>query len=336
LTPPVDIDRLSAFIAEHITGGRCETVFVEPVAGGQSNPTYFITTDGRQLVLRSQPRGELLPSAHAIDREYRVMSALAQSDVPVPAVLCYSEDRSITGTPFYLMERVEGRVYRNAALEGVSPKERRLMYLSAAETLAKLHCVDWKGVGLGDYGRSGDYFGRQLNRWSRQWLASKTREIPEIDRLIAWLPSHVPDSDHTAIAHGDFRLGNLIFHPTEPHVAAVLDWELSTLGHPLADLGFFCIPYHTLANEYGGVMDLDAEALGIPDEREIVDHYRHAVGDDEPLRPFHVAFALFRFAVIFAGVEARAAQGNAADADAASVGWLAEAMAKRGCEAARI
>ncbi len=336
MTSPVDIDRLAAFIAEHVTGGRVESVTVEPVAGGQSNPTYFVEAGARRLVLRAQPQGELLPSAHAVDREFRVMGALAESEVPVPTVLCYSEDRSITGTSFYLMERIDGRVFRNAELEGVTPAERRLMYLSAAETLAKLHRVDWKAVGLGDYGRPGDYFTRQLNRWSRQWQASKAREIPAIDRLIAWLPDHIPPSDRTTIAHGDFRMGNLIFHPTEPKVAAVLDWELSTLGHPLADLGFFCIPYHTLAKEYGGVMDLDAEALGIPAEREIVDRYRRAVGDDEPMKPFHVAFALFRFAVIFAGIEARAAHGNAAGANAASIGWLADAMATRGCEVARI
>jgi aminoglycoside phosphotransferase (APT) family kinase protein len=267
-----------------------------------------------------------------VDREFRIMAALAHSAVPVPEMILYSDDRSIVGTPFYLMERVEGRVFSAADIAGVDAASRAAMYRSATEVLARLHTMDWARCGLADFGKPGNYFQRQINRWSRQWQSSKTKEIPEIDRLAAWLPNHIPTDERTAICHGDYRIGNLMFHVTEPRVVAVLDWELSTLGHPLADLGFFCIPFHTAPEEYGGIVGLDRAALGIPSEDEIVAHYSSVVGGNEILQPFHLAFALFRFAVIFAGIQARAAQGNAADPNADAVAHLSTAFAMRACD----
>ena len=207
------------------------------VAGGQSNPTFFVTFDDRRLVLRKQPPGTLLPSAHAVDREFRVISALAGSGVPVPKALLFCDDRSIVGTPFYVMERLEGRVFHDCALPGCTPEERRALYRAMAETLAALHAVDPAVRGLGDYGRPQGFYGRQLRRWSDQWRTARTREDAAIERLIAWLPANIPVDSRAGIAHGDYRIGNLMVHPTEPRVVGLLDWELSTLGPPLGDLG---------------------------------------------------------------------------------------------------
>jgi aminoglycoside phosphotransferase (APT) family kinase protein len=327
--------RLGRFLARNVPGATAQ-ISIERIGGGQSNPTFFVDAGQRRLVLRMQPDGDLLPSAHAVDREYRVLSALAATDVPVPDAVCYSDDRSVVGTPFYLMERVEGRVFEGAEIAGVPAGERTAMYRAAAETLARLHRLDWQALGLADFGRPGNYFQRQVARWSRQWRDSKTREIPAIDRLIEWLPSHIPADDTAAIAHGDFRIGNLLFHPTEAGIVAVLDWELSTIGHPMADLAFLCIPYHTAPAEYRGTLGLDRAALGIPEQAQLVDWYAAVTGMPARLEPFHLAFSLFRFAVIFVGIEARAARGNAAGANAASIGWLSDAFAERGCAIAGI
>jgi len=323
--------RLGSFLQREL--GVDGPLHVERILGGQSNPTWFVDAGDRRLVMRMQPHGELLPSAHAVDREFRVMRALEGSSVPVPRVLAFSGDRSIVGTPFYVMERVDGRIFSDSALAGVTPQERRAMYRSAAQTLAALHRVDWNARGLADYGKHSDYFARQLRRWSKQWEGSRLREIPMLERLIAWLPAHIPPENPAAIAHGDYRIGNLIFDPALPKVNAVLDWELSTLGDPLADVGYFCMLYHIGAAEYGGVCDLNLERLGIPSEEELVEEYRRAFGGDVRLEPFHVAFALFRFAVIFVGIEARAQQGNAADqATAQRVAGFADRFAERACE----
>ena len=206
------------------------------------------------------------------------------------------------------------------------------MYRSMADTLATLHRVDPAAVGLADYGRPGNYFARQVARWSRQWEASRTRENPALDRLIAWLPGHIPEGDETVVCHGDFRIGNLMFDPVEPRVIAILDWELSTLGHPLADLGFNAMAWHTRPDEYGGLRGLDLDALGIPSLDDYVAHYLRAAGREDGIAPFHVAFALFRFAVIFEGIAARAAAGNAASDDASEAGKLGPAFAKRAVE----
>ena len=299
------------------------------IGGGQSNPTFFVDFDNRALVLRKQPPGELLPSAHAVDREYRVLRALAATDVPVPRTVLYCDDRAVVGTPFYVMEKLEGRVLSNYALPGIAPAERRAYYFAMAETLARLHAVDLAAVGLTDYGPPGNFFQRQIPRRTRRWEASRTRENANIERLIAWLPANLPPGDQTTIAHGDFRFGNLMFHPTEPRIIAVLDWELSTLGHPLADVAYNCMAWHTGADEFEGMQGIDLAAEGIPTQAEYVARYQQAGGCAEPVTNFHLAFSLFRFAVILEGIAARAKSGSAAAADAVQVGAQAAGFARR-------
>ena len=330
---PVDFDppRLAQFLKAALPDLRGAMV-LERVGGGQSNPTYFVSFDNRELVLRKQPGADILPSAHAVDREYRVMQALAATAVPVPRMVLYHPGREVVGTPFYLMERLPGRVFAESALPGMSPAERRAIYLAMAEAMAALHKVDWAAIGLSDYGRQGGYFSRQIARWTRQWEMSKTRPNPQVDRLTLWLRDHLPDEAETAISHGDFRLGNLMFHPTGPTVVGILDWELSTLGHPLADVAFNCMAWRTLPQEYGGIRGLDLAALGIPSEAEYLRHYYRASGRGDGVTAFHFAFALFRMAVIFEGIAARAAAGNAVSSNAAAVGGLSAAFAQRAVE----
>jgi aminoglycoside phosphotransferase (APT) family kinase protein len=303
---------------------------VARIGGGQSNPTYRLRFAAGEVVLRKQPAGELLPSAHAVDREHRVMAALRMTDVPVPRMLHLCEDRAVIGTLFYVMEALDGRVVHDSSIPGVTPSERAAMYASMNNVLARLHGVDWRAVGLEGFGRPGDYFARQVSRWTRQWHASKTREIPEIDHLVAWLPDNLPaGADETTIVHGDFRLGNLMFHPNEPRVIAILDWELSTLGHPLADLAHNCLLWHATRAMYHGVEDLDQKALGIPSEADYVRRYCERTGRADGLGTFHLAFAMFRFAVIFEGIAQRARIGTAAAADAEQVGRLSVDYARR-------
>lgn len=302
---------------------------MEQISGGQSNPTYFVNFDNRRLVMRKQPPGKLLPSAHAVDREYRIISALAKTNVPVPPAVLFCSDASVTGTPFYVMERVEGRIFHDLTLPGVARQERRAMYRDMAETLAALHNVDFAAIGLSDYGKPGNYFARQVARWSKQWELSKTREDANVERLIAWLPGNIPADDTTSIAHGDYRIGNLMFHPTEPRVVAILDWELSTLGHPLADVAHSAIAWLTAADEYSGLIGVDIDNLGVPSLEAYVADYNAAARRPLELTNFHKAFALFRWTIIFEGIAARAKAGNAADATAASAGAHAGAFAKR-------
>lgn len=323
--------RLETWLQGELQGLR-GAMRLERIGGGQSNPTYFVSFDNREMVLRKQPAASLLPSAHAIDREYRVMQALAASDLRVPEMILYHTDRELIGTPFYLMERLQGRVFPNCQLPGMAPAERKAIYMAMAETMACLHKVDWARIGLSDYGRHGSYFSRQIARWSKQWEMSKNAENRDIDRLMPWLRENLPDESETTISHGDFRLGNLMFHPTEPRVIAVLDWELSTLGHPLADVAFNCMAWRTLPSEYGGIRGLDLPALGIPSEAEYLRHYYRLSGRRDGVTAFHFAFALFRMAVIFQGIAARAAGGNAAGENAAEVGTLALAFARRAVE----
>ena len=323
--------RLQAFLKGAIAGLVGE-MRLEPIVGGQSNPTYFVSFDNRSMVLRKQPDGPVLPSAHAVDREFRIMQALAATDVPVPRMLLFCADRQVLGTPFYLMERLHGRIFPAYACPGLAPTQRRAIYLAMAETLARLHKVDWAALGLADFGRPGGYFTRQIARWTRQWSGSRRRDNADVERLIAWLPAHIPDEGETSISHGDFRLGNLMFHPEQPRVVGVLDWELSTLGHPLADVAFNCIAYHTLPSEYGGLRGLDLGALGIPSQAEYLQHYYRHAGRTDGVAGFHFAFALFRLAVIFEGIAARAADGSAVSANAAEVGKLAAAFAARAIE----
>lgn len=328
----LDVARLEAWLAAKLPDER--GLSLERIGGGQSNPTFFLDCGRARLVLRKKPAGPILPGAHAVEREFRVLRALADTDVPVPGVLWLEEDESVLGTPFYVMERLEGRVFSDAALPGLSPGERREIYLDMARTLARLHAVRPDAVGLSDFGRPGNYFERQIGRWTKQYQASPSPRIPALDRLVAWLPANMPPDDGAvSIAHGDFRIGNLMIHPTEPRVIAVLDWELATLGHPLADLGFCVMPWHSAPDEYGGILGTDWRERGIP-EREafLAEYYAHAV-PTAPLQPFHVAFALFRFSVIFVGIADRARAGSAASVEAATLWPLAERFALQALEA---
>ena len=328
-----DTTRLQLFLDEHFGAGE---IHLERVGGGQSNPTFFLDHGGRHMVLRKQPAGPILKGAHAVDREFRVLSALASTDVPVPKAILFHAEPDVVGTPFYLMERLDGRVFHDAALPGIEPSERQAIYFAMASTLAKLHRVDPNTVGLGDFGRSGNYFERQIARWSKQWAESPTKNIPELDKLAEWLASNLPPDDgRVAIAHGDFRLGNLLFHPTEPRLLAILDWELSTLGHPLADLGFCSMAWHTTPDEYGGIRGLDLAELGIPHRAEFLARYYADSLLTRRLLPFHVTFSLFRFAVIFVGIADRARAGNAAGDNAAMLAPLAARFAQRGLELIR-
>lgn len=249
--------------------------------------------------------------------------------MPVPPVLLLHEADDVVGTPFYLMERLEGRVFHDTGLPGVTPDERRAMYFAMAEALAALHGFDWQGAGLADFGKPGNYYARQLARWGQQWRETKTRDIPAIDRLIDWLGTNLDETPETSIVHGDFRLGNLMFAPSEPRIVAVLDWELSTLGHPLSDVAFSCLPWHSTPQMYAGIVGLDREALGIPTQDEYVARYCAAAGRAEGPGRFHLAFSLFRFAVILDGIAARAKTGNAAAENAVAVGAMAESFAQR-------
>jgi aminoglycoside phosphotransferase (APT) family kinase protein len=332
--PEFDPARLDAFLRGALPG-LDGPMAIERIAGGQSNPTFFVSYANRRLVLRKQPPGELLPSAHAVDREYRVMRALSGTAVPVPPALLFHEDHEVVGTPFYVMERVEGRVFGTSDMKGAAREERGAMVMSFAETLAALHDVDWREAGLEGFGRPGNYFERQVGRWIRQWEAARFREIPDLARLAAWLPAHMPPDDGvTTIVHGDYRIGNVMFAPAAPQVVAVLDWELSTLGHPLADVAFACLAWRSRPEMYGGLLGLDLAALGMPSEAEFVARYlaSRRRGPVEPPTTFHLAFAIFRFAVIFEGIAARARVGTAASADAAQVGDLSIAFARIGVE----
>lgn len=330
----IDFDRraLERFLDERF--GRAATG-IERIGGGQSNPSYFIAHGERRMVLRKQPLGPILKGAHAIDREYRVLEALTATEVPVPRPVLFHGDAELLGTPFYLMERVEGRVITDTTLAALPREDRRAMWMAVADTMATMHAVRPDAVGLDDFGRPGGYFERQIARWDRQYRDSPSGPIPEIEALFEWLVAHMPEDDgRVSLCHGDFRIGNLMFAPDAPRVVAVLDWELSTLGHPLADLGFCAMPWHSAPDEYGGLLGTDPEAMGLPSEAEFVARYMAASHDPTPLLPFHVAFALYRFAVIFVGIADRARAGSAADPEAARLGPLAVRFAVRGLEVA--
>jgi aminoglycoside phosphotransferase (APT) family kinase protein len=306
---------------------------VQQFQGGQSNPTFLLTTPGAKYVLRKQPPGKLLPSAHAVDREFRVQSALKGSPVPVVSMRLFCEDASVIGTPFYLMDYIPGRIFLKPELPELDHMQRKAAYMAFAETLAALHEVDFRAAGLSDFGRTEGYAARQLKRWGEQYQASKTGGIEAMDRLIAWLQASLPSGDEAAITHGDYRLGNIMFEAAAPHIIAVLDWELSTLGHPLADLGYVCMYYRIPAQMslLSGLGGLDLPALGIPTETELVAAYcRRAGREAVPDLTFFIALSFFRYASIAQGVYARALQGNAANRNANLAGEAAIALAQEG------
>jgi len=334
----LDTAALSAWLAQHLTGFAGPLV-VEMFKGGQSNPTYKLNTPGQNYVMRCKPGpvAQLLPSAHAIEREFAVMRGLHGTDVPVPRMHVLCEDESVIGRAFYLMEYVPGRVLWDQALPGMAPLERGAIYSEMNRVMAALHSVDYAAQGLAHYGRPGSYFERQIGRWSKQYLASVTQPIPEMDRLMAWLPAHMPDSARDAsrvsIVHGDYRLDNLVFHPTEPRVVAVLDWELSTLGHPLADFSYHCMGWHIPPGTFRGMGGLDLAALGIPDEDTYIAQYcqRTGLSTPEALRAdwnFYLAYNLFRMAAILQGIAKRVEAGTASSAQAKASGEGARPLAE--------
>lgn len=312
-----DRSRIDRYMREHVEGYRGPFT-VQQFEYGQSNPTFLLETPTRRYVLRKQPPGELLPSAHAVDREYRVMHALRDTEVPVPDMLALCEDSRVIGTKFYVMSMVEGRLFTQTALPKLAKQDRRPVYLDMARILAALHDVDPVAVGLESFGRPGNYFARQISRWTRQYQASETETIAAMDSLIEWLPSHLPAEVAPVIVHGDYRIGNVLLHETEPKVVAVLDWELSTLGDGLADLGYWCQEYYGDQSEKpGGIAGENLVELGIPEERELVDAYlRHANRRPIDNWLFYVIYNLFRSAGIIQGVYKRGLDGNASSAQA--------------------
>jgi aminoglycoside phosphotransferase (APT) family kinase protein len=288
---------------------------VRAFRGGQSNPTYLLEAGGRRYVLRRKPPGKLLPSAHAVDREHRVMTALRGTGVPVPRTRVLCTDDSVIGTWFYVMDHVEGRIFWEPTLPGLEPAERRAIYDAMNETLARLHRVDPRAVGLEGFGKPGNYFARQIHRWTQQYRLSEGERIEAMERLIEWLPANIPPGDETTIVHGDYKLDNMIFHPSEPRVIAILDWELSTLGHPLGDLSYHCMPWRT------AFQSVDLADLGIPSLDEYVAAYCRRTGRERIENwNFYLAYNLFRGAGIAQGIAGRVRDGTAASAWAAEVG----------------
>ncbi|MEZ5727986.1 MAG: phosphotransferase [Burkholderiaceae bacterium] len=329
-----DIARLEQWMQENVDGFR-GPLEVEQFKGGQSNPTFRLSAASGRYVMRRKPPGKLLPSAHAVDREFRVISALANTDVPVarPHALC--EDLSVIGTMFYVMDCVEGRVIWDPALPGMDPAARAAHYDELNRVQAALHSIDPGAVGLGDYGRTGNYLERQVGRWTKQYRASETEPIEAFERLIEWLPAHMPTSDETRIVHGDYRFNNVIFHPSEPRILAVLDWELSTLGHPLVDFAYSCLKWHARPPALDrSLTGADLAALGIPSEHDYLVRYLARTGrspdavSDSDWR-YYIVFNMFRLGAILQGIAARAAQGNASNAAALETGRRARPMAEQ-------
>jgi aminoglycoside phosphotransferase (APT) family kinase protein len=331
----IDVRKLGEYLlAQDLIPTR--EVQLTPLSGGQSNPTYVLASGDLRYVLRTKPAGQLLASAHAIDREYRVMRALSGTKVPVPRMVAYCADTDCLGREFYLMELVAGRVFVDQALPECSRAQRGAIYEEMNRVIAALHTVDYQAAGLAGFGKPGNYFGRQIARWSRQCREARLPVGPAMCDLMAWLPEHIPSGDETTLVHGDYRLDNLIFHPTEPRVVAVLDWELSTLGHPLADLSYQCMTWHIPSTLWRGVADRNLEALGIPDEAAYVRAYERRTGREAAAHwDFYMAYNLFRMAAILHGIAERAACGNAASADAVETGRKAEPLAELGWASAR-
>lgn len=332
----MNADALAAYLRAQGLGTARE-LRIQPLAGGQSNPTFIVDDGSRRTVLRTKPGGALLASAHAIDREYRVMRALQGSAVPVPAMLAYCDDASVIGTPFYLMDYVPGRVFVDQSLPGMAPAERAAIYDELNRVIAALHAFDWRAAGLESFGRPGHYVARQIERWSRQTAATSVPVPPALRRLMDWLPRHAPtDDDEITLVHGDFRLDNVIVHPDAPRIVAVLDWELSTLGHPVADFAYHAMSWRIAPAIWRGIGGLDLDALGIPSEAAYLERYAKRTGR-APGRHwnYYLAFNLFRMSAILHGIAQRAADGNAAAVDARETGARAAPLAELGWACAR-
>ena len=330
-----DLPALQAWLSAHMPGfaGPLE---IQQFKGGQSNPTFKLITPTAAYVMRAKPgpASKLLPSAHAIEREYRVMAALGATDVPVAKVYALCEDESVIGRAFYVMQFVEGRVLWEQSLPGMEPTGRHAVYDEMNRVIAALHSVDPAAVGLADFGKPGNYFARQIGRWSKQYLASETERIEAMHRLIDWLPSRIPAGDETTIVHGDYRLDNLIFDANQPRIRAILDWELSTLGHPLADFSYHCMGFHIAPGQFRGVAGLDLAALGIPDEARYIRMYCERTGRDPQAVlahwEFYIAYNMFRLAAILQGIMKRVVDGTASNRQAADAGARARPLAERG------
>jgi aminoglycoside phosphotransferase (APT) family kinase protein len=323
----IDAEALAAFLGFGISA-------IEQFKGGQSNPTYRITaSSGKKYVLRRKPPGKLLPSAHAVEREFKVISALHPTGFPVarPLVLC--EDESVIGTAFYVMDCVEGRVLWDQSLPGMTKAERAAIWDELNKVISKLHLVSYRAVGLEDFGKPGNYIERQVARWSKQYRASETERVEAMDNLIDWLPRNIPPETGTSVVHGDFRLDNAIFHPAEPRILAVLDWELSTLGEPLADFAYHCMSWHIPPGAFRGIAGLDLPSLGIPSEKDYVAKYCERIGRggiDPRHWDFYIAYNLFRISAILQGILKRVVDGTAASVHARDAGMRARPMAELG------
>lgn len=335
-----DVAALSKYLDHHLPGFK-GPLTVEMFKGGQSNPTYKLVTPSMSYVMRAKPGpvAKLLPSAHAVEREFAVMSGLAGTDVPVPKMYCLCEDEAVIGRAFYVMECMNGRVLWDQSLPGMTPTQRGEIYQEMNRVIAALHTVDVQKQGLSAYGKPGNYFERQIGRWTKQYLASFTTPIAEMDKLIAWLPMNMPvsakDESKACIVHGDFRLDNLMFHPTEPRVIAVLDWELSTLGHPMADFSYHCMSWHIPPGSFRGIGGLDLAKLGIPSEAEYIRLYCDSTMLCKPAElkadwNFYMAYNLFRLAAILQGIAKRVEAGTASSAQAVSSGAGAKQLAQMG------
>jgi len=331
-TQDLELTRLEPWFREHVadTDG---SLTVEKFAGGQSNPTFKLTAGDRHYVLRRKPPGELLASAHAVDREYRVLDALRSTDVPVPQAVALCEDEGVIGSMFYVMEHLEGRIFWDPAVPEVDNTDRAAIYDEMNRVLAALHSVDIHDVGLSDYGKPGNYYARQIGRWTKQYRASETDNVPDMEALIEWLPDHIPAGGETvSLVHGDYRLDNLMFHPTESRIIAVLDWELSTLGNPIADLAYQVMAWQLPpTGGVTGMAGVDRKALQIPTDNEYVQAYCERTGRDEIKNwNFYLVFCFFRLAAILQGVKKRGLDGNASSAEAIERGKLMTPLAELG------
>jgi aminoglycoside phosphotransferase (APT) family kinase protein len=327
-----DPAQLEAYLARAVTG-FAGPLSVRQFKGGQSNPTYLLETPGRKFVLRRKPPGKLLPSAHAVDREFRVISALHAQGFPVAEPVTYCADESVTGTAFYVMGFVEGRVFWNPEMPGSHPAERAAVYDAMNETMARLHSFDPATIGLSDFGRGENYVARQVDRWSKQYRASETEKIEAMEQLIEWLPAHIPPGGPPRLVHGDYRLDNVILHPTEPRVLAVLDWELSTLGDALADFTYHLMQWDMPQEESGAgtgsLKGFDLAALGIPSRDAYVDRYVARTGlDPRPHLPAYLAYNFFRIAAILQGIVGRVRDGTATNEHAAAKAQMVRPLAE--------